>query len=104
MVPVAEFPPTMPLTVQVTAVLAELATVAVNCCVAPSAVVAVGGAMLTVTGGGGGGGGGGGDVELFEPPAPQPVKVMEMKSSAAAQDERTRPRGSTRRSVAGSLN
>jgi len=53
-----------PATLQFTAVLLELLTVAVNCCVAPSLTEAVDGEMFTLAGGGGGGGGG---------PAPPPV-------------------------------
>ena len=44
-------PPGTPFTLQVTAVLAVLVTVAVNCCVRLTTTVAVSGATLTATGG-----------------------------------------------------
>src|SRR5947209_3537436 len=49
-VPVVEFPPETPSTPQVTAVLVEPETVAVNCCVAFATSVAEAGVMLTLTG------------------------------------------------------
>src|SRR5262249_9246677 len=54
-VPAVELPPAVPLTLQVTAVFVELATVAVNCADAPGATVTLDGDTLTVTGGGAGG-------------------------------------------------
>ena len=68
MVPTLEFPPAIPLTLQVTLVLVVLVTVAANCCVAPRKTEAVGGKTLTLTVGGGGGGGAG-----FPPLVPQPI-------------------------------
>jgi hypothetical protein len=46
-------PPATPFTCQLTAVLVEFDTVAVNCCVAPVCTVAVPGATVTLTVGGG---------------------------------------------------
>jgi hypothetical protein len=54
-VPIVELPPTVPLTLHVTDVFVEFATVAVNCCAAAGATVTLDGATLTVTGGGAGG-------------------------------------------------
>ena len=48
-VPVVALPPGVPSTAQVTAVFVEPATVAVNCCVAPPAMLAVVGEMVTDT-------------------------------------------------------
>jgi len=48
-VPTVEFPPAMPFTVHVTAVLDVPVTVAVNCCVAPSESDALAGVMATET-------------------------------------------------------
>jgi hypothetical protein len=66
-----------PVTLQFTAVLLELLTVGVNCCVAPSLTEAVDGEMLTLTAGGGGGGGGGPALPPAAPPlhpiAPAPA-------------------------------
>ena len=59
-----------PATLQLTAGLEALLTVAVNCCVAPNATDAVEGATLTLTDGGSGGGGGG---PGLAPPPPQPI-------------------------------
>ena len=50
MVPVAALPPVTPFTFQVTAILAVLVTLAVNCLVAPTASDAVEGATVTLTG------------------------------------------------------
>ncbi len=58
-----------PATLQFTAVLLELLTVAVNSCVTPSLTEAVGGEMLTLRVDGGAGGGGG----AAPPPAPPPL-------------------------------
>ena len=55
MVPSAALPPTIPLTLQVTLVFAELVTVAVKSCVTDGATVTLPGATLTVTGRGAGG-------------------------------------------------
>jgi len=59
-----------PATLQLTAVLDALLTVAVNFCVAPNATDAVEGTTLTLTDGGSGGGGGG---PGLAPPPPQPI-------------------------------
>jgi hypothetical protein len=53
-VPTVLFPPFTPSTDQVTAVFVVPVTVAVNCCVPPSATIAVVGEMVTVIVGGGG--------------------------------------------------
>lgn len=52
-VPVTEFPPATPLTLQFTAPELAPVTVAVNCCVWPSGTEAVAGCTVTVTFGGG---------------------------------------------------
>ena len=52
-VPVTEFPPATPLTLQFTALELAPVTVAVNCCVWPSGMDAVAGCTVTVTFGGG---------------------------------------------------
>jgi hypothetical protein len=59
-------PPGMPFTLQVTGVLAALATLAVNVCGSPNGTDAVGGATATVTAGGGCGG-----PEPTSPPQPR---------------------------------
>ena len=51
-VPTVAFPPATPFTCQFTAVFEVFATVAANCCVAPTATEAVAGLTVTVTGGG----------------------------------------------------
>jgi hypothetical protein len=48
MVPTLVFPPALPATDQVTAVLVKPVTVAVNCCVKPTPIIADGGATVTV--------------------------------------------------------
>jgi len=48
-VPVVALPPGVPSTAQLTAVFVEPVTVAVNCCVAPPAMLAVVGEMVTDT-------------------------------------------------------
>jgi hypothetical protein len=65
-VPSAAFPPTTPLTLQLTAVSDEFITVAVNVNWLPSKTVPLVGVTLTTMDGGGGGGG------AEAPPAPQP--------------------------------
>ncbi len=89
-VPTVVFPPAMPFTSQDTAVLLELLTVAVNCCVAPSITVAVKGERLTETDGGGGGGGGG---PGLAPPPPQPI-VPAPTARKAHRKKTERPEGS----------
>ncbi|MGB6833639.1 MAG: hypothetical protein WBE24_09275 [Candidatus Acidiferrum sp.] len=61
-----------PFTLQVTAVLVALVTVAVNVCEFPSNTEALGGVIVTTMDGGGEGGGGGGFVTLPVLPPPQP--------------------------------
>jgi hypothetical protein len=65
-VPTVAFPPGIPFTLQLTAVLAALLTVALKVCGSPSGTDALGGATVTVTAGGGGGG-----PELTSPPQPR---------------------------------
>jgi hypothetical protein len=56
-VPTAAFPPTTPLTLQLTAVPVAFVTVAVNVIWLPSRIVPLAGVTLTTMDGGGGGGG-----------------------------------------------
>ena len=49
-VPTVALPPVTPLTCQVTVVLLVFCTVAVNCCVPPTATVADAGEIVTLTG------------------------------------------------------
>jgi hypothetical protein len=65
-VPTAEFPPAMPLTLQLTPVSVVFVTVAVNVNWFPSTTEPVAGATVTVMEGGGGGG------RVPAPPPPQP--------------------------------
>src|SRR5438552_4290292 len=60
--PTLEFPPDVPFTCQVTAVLLLFETVAVNCCVPPICTLAVAGESATETIGGGG------DGAVLDPP------------------------------------
>ncbi|MGB6595949.1 MAG: hypothetical protein WBE70_02395 [Candidatus Acidiferrum sp.] len=71
-VPVDVLPFGRPFTLQVTAVLVALVTVAVNVCEFPSNTEALGGVIVTTMDGGGEGGGGGGFVTLPVLPPPQP--------------------------------
>lgn len=58
MVPVAAFPPAMPLTLQLTLVSVVFFTVAVNAVIFPNKITPPGALTVTLIGGGGGGGGG----------------------------------------------
>lgn len=69
MVPLAAFPPAAPFTLQLTAVSAELLTVAMNSCVLPKRTEPLAGVTVTLTERGGGGGGGATEPA---PPPPQP--------------------------------
>lgn len=60
----------MPLTLQATAVLVVLVTVAENESVSPSNTLPIAGLMVTVIAGGGGGG-----LELPPPPPPQAARI-----------------------------
>src|SRR2546427_11027676 len=74
MVPPLVFPPVMPFTCQVTAVLVVLVTVAVKVCVPPVWTLAAAGVTDTSIGAGGGGGGGdGGCVEVAPLDGPDPL-------------------------------
>ncbi len=69
MVPLAAFPPAVPLTLQLTAGSVELLTVAMNSCVFPKRTEPPAGVTVTLTERGGGGGGGATEPA---PPPPQP--------------------------------
>src|SRR5207253_10753556 len=89
-VPTLVFPPAMPLTCQVTALLAVLVIVAVKVCVPPVWTLAAAGVTDTSIGAGGGGGGGGGDGGCGavaplspDPPPPQPAGCSSPATSPA---------------------
>ena len=77
MVPVADVPPGMPATLQLSAVLSVFMTLAVNGAELPSSTVAIGGAMVTEIGGAAGAG--------AEPTMPQP-ETSAARASEAPQD------------------
>ena len=77
-VPTVVFPPGIPFTLQATAVLDVLLTVAVKACGSPSNTEAETGEMVTVTLGGGGCD----ELELTSPPQP---RNKETRSSAGLQ-------------------
>lgn len=81
-VPVTEFPPATPLTLQFTALELAPVTVAVNCCVWPSGTEAVAGCTVTVTFGGGF------DEEEFV--SPQPGMIATAAAIAAQQNAHTK--------------
>src|SRR5438094_7876805 len=85
MVPTAEFPPAMPLTLQLVVVSVVLVTVAVNTTWLPSMTEPLSGATLTVMEGGGGGGG------ATAPPPPQP-RVHAPTARRARKPTRVLPR------------
>ena len=84
-VPTALFPPALPFTPQLTAVLVVPVTVAVNCCVPPKGTVAAEGPMLTAMAGGGGGGGGEGLPPVAPQPASQALTAQSVKKSERAE-------------------
>jgi hypothetical protein len=81
-VPVTEFPPATPLTLQFTALELAPVTVAVNCCVWPSGTDAVAGCTVTVTFGGGF------DEEEFV--SPQPGMIATTAAIATQQNAHTK--------------
>ena len=85
-------PPGAPLTLQITAVLAVLLTVALNCCVAPRMTTAEPGETTTLTGGGFGGGLG----ELDPPPTPAQPAARTIVGRMMAKQMRTREPASRR--------
>jgi hypothetical protein len=83
MFPANESPPTVPFTLQVTAVFEVFVTVAVNCAMPPSGTAALVGKTSTVTGRlGGAGGATGGEVENPPPFPAHPATANALKSSA----------------------
>ena len=83
-VPIAKFPPGMPLTLQFTAVLVVFVTVAVKVVGLPSKTETLAGLTVTAMaagGGTGGGGGGDGDGDALPPPQPSIVRLWPKRRS-----------------------
>src|SRR5437879_1500166 len=83
MVPTLVFPPVMPFTCQVTAVLVVLVTVAMKDCVPPVWTLAVAGVTDTSIGAGGGGGGGVAPLDPSDPLPPHPARCSNPATSPA---------------------